>query len=64
MEVSRNRPSFELLVELIFKGHYILPSLLSDTIKNQENSPPCLSQGITYVLPKTNDAVNQKTTGP
>ena len=64
MEVSRNRPSFELLVELIFKGHYILPSLLSDTIKNLENSPPCLSQGITYVLPKTNDAVNQKTTGP
>ena len=65
MEVNRNRPSFELLVELIIcKGHYILASLLSDTVKNLEEFPGWLSEGITYLLPKINDTVNPKNCRP
>ena len=41
-------------------GHYILASLLYDTIKNPEDSPAWLSVGITYLLPKTNDTVNPR----
>ena len=46
------------------KGHYILASLLFDNIKNLESSPAWLSEGITYLLPKTNDAANPKTYRP
>ena len=42
------------------KGHYILASLLSGTIKNLEGSSAWLSEGITYLLPKSNDTVNPK----
>ena len=41
-------------------GYYILPSLLYDTIKNLEDSPAWLSEGNTYLLPKTNDTVKPK----
>ena len=56
---GRNQVSSYWLNSLC-KGHYILASLLSDTIKNQEDSPACLSEGITYLPPKTNDTVNPK----
>ena len=48
----------------LHKGHYILTSLFSDTIKNLEDSPAWLSEGITYLLPKTNDRVNPKNCRP
>ena len=58
MEVSRNRPSFKQLVEPIMQGTLYLASLLSDTSKNLEDSPAWLYEGITNLLPKTNDTVN------
>ena len=68
MEVSWNRPSFELLAELIIKvtlNPCITPFWhLFDTIKNPEDSPAWLSDGITYLLPKTNDTVNPKNYKP
>ena len=38
----------------------VLVSLLSDEIKNPEDSPALLSEGIAYLLLKTNDIVNPK----
>ena len=48
----------------LHKGHYILTSLFSDTIENLKDSPAWLSEGITYLLPKTNDTVNPKNCRP
>ena len=44
----------------LHKGKYIHASLLSDRIKNLEDSAGWLSEGITYLLPKANDTVNPK----
>ena len=46
------------------KGHYILASLLSDTVKDWEDSPAWLSEGMTYLLPTTYDTVNAKNYRP
>ena len=43
----------------LYKGYYI-----RDTVKNPKYSPAWLSEGITYLLPKTNDAVNPKNCRP
>ena len=51
-------------MNLLYKGHYILASLLSDKIKNPEDSPAWLSEGIIYLLPKPNDTVNPKNYRP
>ena len=51
-------------LNLLCKGHYILASLLCDTVRNPEDSPASLSEGITYLLPKTNDTVNPKNYRP
>ena len=48
----------------LHKGHYILASLISDTIKNPEGSLAWLSEGITYLPAKTNDTVNPKNYRP
>ena len=51
-------------LNLLNKGHYILASLLPETIKNLNDSPAWLSKGITYLLPKANDRVNPKNYKP
>ena len=43
-----------------YEGHYILASLLSDTIKNLEDSLSLLSEGIIYLLSEANDKKNPK----
>ena len=48
----------------ICKGYYIRALLLSDTVKNPEYSPAWLSEGIAYLLLKTNDTVNPKNYRP
>ena len=48
----------------LYKGHYIFASLLSDTVKNLEDFPAWLSEGITYLLPKTNDTIDLKNCSP
>ena len=40
-----------------YEVHYILASLLSDTIKNLEDSLSLLSEGIIYLLSKANDKI-------
>ena len=46
------------------KGHCILASLLSDTVKSPGDSPAWPSEGITYLLPKTNNTVKSKNYRP
>ena len=48
----------------LHKGYYILASLLSDTIKNMEDSLALLAEWVIYLLPKTNDTVNPKNYRP
>ena len=43
----------------LYKGYYI-----RDTVKNPKYSPAWLSEGTTYLLPKTNDTVNPKNCRP
>ena len=60
MEVSRNRPIFELLVEFI----RIVRDIISLYQSFPEDSHPWLSEGVTYLLPKKMIKLTQKTTGP
>ena len=46
------------LLNSLCRGHYIFASLLSDTSKNLEDSPAWLYEGITNLLPKTDDTLN------